>query len=208
MVQIIKKTTPKSLVEYKNAGNISYNDFPNKDDIRISLVQEQNELCAYCMGKIAADSTKMKIEHFKCQTAYPSLQLEYSNMLGCCKGNEGFPKKMQTCDTYKGDNILSLNPSNPSDFSKMQIIYSDDGTIKSLNSQFDKELNEVLHLNTNQLKNNRKNMIESAQIVLSLKKGTRTKAEIQKLIDKYKKQHKPFYGAAVYYLEKKLKSAQ
>jgi hypothetical protein len=103
---------------------------------------------------------------------------------------------------------LSLNPSNPSDFSKMQIIYSDDGTIKSLNSQFDKELNEVLNLNTNLLKNNRKNMIESAQIALSLKKGTRTKAEIKKLIDKYKKQHKPFYGAAVYYLEKKLKSAQ
>lgn len=208
MVQIIKKSAPKSLVEYKNAGNTSYDAFPNKRDIRISLVQEQNELCAYCMGKITADYKNMKIEHFKCQTANPELQLEYTNMLGCCKGNEGFPKKMQTCDTHKGDFYLSLNPSNPADFNKMQIIYSDDGTIKSLNSQFDKELNKVLNLNTNQLKNNRKDMIESAQLALSIKKGTRTKAEIQKLIDNYKRQHKPFYGAAVYYLEKKLKSAQ
>ena len=208
MVQIIKKTAPKSLVEYKIAGNTSYNDFSNKDDIRISLVQEQNELCAYCMGKIAADSTKMKIEHFKCQTTYPSLQLEYSNMLGCCKGNEGFPKKMQTCDTYKGDNILSLNPSNPSDFSKMQIIYSDDGTTKSLNSQFDKELNDVLNLNTNVLKANRKTMIESAKMALSSKKGTRSKVEIQKLIQKFEAAHKPYYGAAIYYLEKKLKGAK
>ena len=36
MVKIIKKTTPKSLVEYKNAGNISYNDFPNKFGIYLA----------------------------------------------------------------------------------------------------------------------------------------------------------------------------
>ena len=205
MIRIIKQSAPKSLVEYKTAGNISYEDFQSKDDIRKSLVQEQNELCAYCMGKIFADRTKMKIEHFKSQKTNPEFQLEYSNMLGCCMGNKGQSLKNQTCDTRKGDKKLLLNPSVKSDFDKMQIIYSDDGTIKSLNAEFDKEINDVLNLNTNSLKTNRKTMIDSAKLALSLKTGTRTKAVIQKIIQKFESAHKPYYGAAVYYLEKKLK---
>lgn len=208
MVQIIKQSAPKSLIEYKNAGNFSYNDFTEKDEIRKDLVQEQYGLCAYCMGKITADSTKMKIEHFKCQSSYPELQLEYSNMLGCCLGQTGKAFKQQTCDTHKGDMSLSLNPSKTIDFEKMQIVYSDDGTIKSLNVNFDKEINNVLNLNTNILKANRKTMIDSAKEILSLKSGTRSKLEIQKFINKFKNAHKPYYGAAVYYLEKKLKSVK
>lgn len=208
MVQIIKQSAPKSLTEYKNAGNISYEDFSFKDDIRKSLAQEQNELCSYCMGKIIAENTKMKIEHFKCQTKYPKLQLEYSNMLGCCLGQTGKPRKQQTCDTFKGDLELSLNPSLKTDFDKMQIFYTEDGTIKSLNLDFDKELNEVLNLNTAFLKANRKAMIDSAKLALEYKSGTRNKSEIQKLIQKYKSSNKPYYGAAVYYLEKKFKSAK
>ena len=121
MVHIIKQSAPKTLIQYKNSGNTAYNDFPEKDDIRKNLVQEQNELCAYCMSKISAESAKMKIEHFKCQSCFPELELEYSNMLGCCLGQSGKPHKQQTCDTYKGDLSLSLNPSNEIDFKKMQI---------------------------------------------------------------------------------------
>lgn len=208
MVQITKQSAPKTLIEYKNAGNKSYEDFAAKDELRKSLVLEQHELCAYCMGKIVADSTKMKIEHFKSQTSNPELQLEYSNMLGCCKGNEGQSKKNQTCDTHKGDMKLSFNPSVKNDFAKMQIVYSDDGTIKSLNIEFDREINEVLNLNTSFLKNSRKSMIDSARILISSKTGTRTKSEIQKLIKKFERLHEPYYGAAVYYLNKKLKSAK
>ena len=47
MVHIIKQSAPKTLIQYKNFGNTAYNDFPEKDDIRKNLVQEQNELCAY-----------------------------------------------------------------------------------------------------------------------------------------------------------------
>ena len=208
MVHIIKQSAPKTLIQYKNSGNTAYNDFPEKDDIRKNLVQEQNELCAYCMSKISAESAKMKIEHFKCQSCFPELQLEYSNMLGCCLGQSGKPHKQQTCDTYKGDSSLSLNPSNEIDFKKMQIVYTDDGTIKSLNETFDKELNDVLNLNTNVLKANRKTMIESEKMALSSKTGTRSKVEIQKLIQKFEAAHKPYYGAAIYYLEKKLKGAK
>lgn len=200
MLLIKKGNTPKELVEYKNSGNTSYESFQGKDAIRDSLISEQNRLCAYCMGKINTEN--MKIEHFKSQSKYPKLQLEYSNMLGCCDGGQGKPKKQQTCDTFKGDLELLLNPADEADFKKMHIYYTDDGSIFSENEEFNKQLNSVLNLNTNLLKNNRKDMIESAKLALSLKRGTRTKSEISNLIQKYKSQHKPYYGVAVYYLEK------
>ena len=206
MLYIKKDSTPNELTEYKNNGNNSYESFPQKHAIRVSLLNEQTQLCAYCMQRISVE--KMKIEHFKSQTSNPELQLEYSNMLGCCLGQEGKPYKQQTCDTHKGDMPLSLNPSVKSDFDKMRIMYSDDGAIISLDEKFDNEINTVLNLNTNLLKNNRRVMIEAAKQALNFKSGIRTKSEIEKLIDKFKSQHKPFYGAAVYYLEKKLKSAR
>lgn len=206
MVQINKTSAPKELVEYKNSGNTSYENFSHKDSIRTALLDEQFELCAYCMGRISI--VKMKIEHFKSQKKFPALQLEYSNMLGCCLGQAGKPHKQQTCDTFKGDLELSLNPSIKTDFTKMQIYYTGDGTIKSLNPDFDKQLNDVLNLNTNVLKANRKTMIDSAKLALPKKSGILCKSEIQKLIIKFENAHKPYYGVAIYYLIKKLKSAK
>lgn len=183
-----------------------YDSISNKEPIRGSLLDEQNNLCAYCMAAISKDN--MKIEHFKSQDAYPQYQLDYSNMLGCCKGNEGKPNKLQTCDTHKGNMELSLNPSIKADFEKMKLIYFDDGTISSLDDSFRKELDTVLNLNAAFLKAKRKEMIDSAKQQLNYKNNSRSKAFIEKLIQKYKTQNKPYYGAAVYYLEKKLKSAK
>lgn len=206
MIRIYKKDVPKELVEYEKSENASYEGFTQKEAIKHSLMEEQFGLCAYCMGRI--NDENMKIEHFKCQSNFPESQLDYHNMLGCCKGNEGMPYKQQTCDTHKGDKPLSLNPSLESDFDKMQIYYSAEGKICSLNEEFDKEINEVLNLNTGLLKNNRKAMIDSVKKTLSKKSGDRTKSEIEKLIKKYESDHKPYCGAALYYLRKKLRSAK
>ncbi|WP_051537856.1 retron system putative HNH endonuclease [Treponema sp. C6A8] len=225
MIYIQKHSSPKVLIELKkeiskgksfesvietlksqNKTVDFYDNISDKEPIRESLLDEQNNLCAYCMASISKDD--MKIEHFKSQSVYPQYQLDYSNMLGCCKGNEGKPNKLQTCDSYKGNKELSLNPSVKADFEKMELIYLEDGTISSRNESFNKELDDVLNLNAASLKAKRKEMIDSAKQQLNYKNNSRSKAFIEKLIQKYKTQHKPYYGAAVYYLEKKLKNAK
>lgn len=225
MIYIQKHSSPEVLIELKkviskgksfesvieslksqNKDVDFYDAIPDKEPIRTSLLDEQNNLCAYCMAAISKED--MKIEHFKSQSVYPQYQLDYSNMLGCCKGNEGKPNKLQTCDSYKGNKELSLNPSVKADFEKMELIYLEDGTISSRNESFNIELYDVLNLNAASLKAKRKEMIDSAKQQLNYKNNSRSKAFIEKLIQKYKTQHKPYYGAAVYYLEKKLKSAK
>lgn len=193
-------------LKHQNKDCDFYDKIADKEPIRESLLSEQNCLCAYCMAGISKDN--IKIEHFKSQANYPQFQLDYTNMLGCCRGNEGKPFKQQSCDTHKKDLDLSLNPSVKADFDKMQIIYLDDGTISSKNEKFNEELEKILNLNTPYLKGRRKEMIDSAKIRLNYKDNSRSKSFITKLIQEYKSQHKPYYGAAVYYLETKLKSAK
>lgn len=225
MIYIQKHNSPEVLIELKkkiskgksfesaietlknqNKDVDFYDNISDKESIRESLLDEQNNLCAYCMAAISKED--MKIEHFKSQSLYPQYQLDYSNMLGCCKGNEGKPNKLQTCDTRKGNMELSLNPSVKADFKKMKLIYFEDGTISSLDESFRKELNTVLNLNAAFLKSKRKEMIDSAKQQLNYKNNSRSRAFIEKLIQKYKTQQKPYNGAAVYYLEKKLKSTK
>lgn len=225
MIYIQKHNSPEVLIELKkkiskgksfesaietlknqNKDVDFYDNISDKESIRESLLNEQNNLCAYCMSAISKED--MKIEHFKSQSLYPQYQLDYSNMLGCCKGNEGKPNKLQTCDTHKGNMELSLNPSVKADFKKMKLIYFEDGTISSLDESFRKELNTVLNLNAAFLKSKRKEMIDSAKQQLNYKNNSRSRVFIEKLIQKYKTQHKPYNGAAVYYLEKKLKSTK
>lgn len=210
MLEISKTKAPNELIEYKNKGGKSYDEFENKDSIRKTLLKEQKGLCAYCMSRISINS--MKIEHFKPQSKYPELALEFKNMLGCCKGNEGFEHKFQSCDTHKGNDEISENPSVHNDFLKMEVSYSSDGKIKSENEIFDKEMNEILNLNVFTLIENRKSIYRGIIKELVKNPGRRTKAEIQKMIDNAKTltngNLEPYCGVALYFLEKHLKGAE
>ena len=42
-----------------------FDDFPDKDGLRRSLVKEQRGLCCYCLSTILADPLLMKIEPFR-----------------------------------------------------------------------------------------------------------------------------------------------
>lgn len=216
MIQIVKEREPQALTDYKHKGNNSYESFPEKEVIRDQLIKEQHGLCAYCMSRISnvkeyKDSIlyeHCKIEHFKPQSKYPGEQLNYKNLLGCCNGNEGKPFKFQTCDTHKGDNDLLFNPADLSDYNKMNIKFHKDGTIHSGNVVFDKQLDEVLNLNTYELKSSRKAVLDAAFNILNKKVGQRSNSEINKLISKYSAikdgKHKEFYYVVVYYLHKHL----
>ena len=216
MILIKKSVAPQVLADFKRNKNANFNDFEEKEIVKDYLIREQCGLCAYCMNRISKDvfyvdgerKTHCKIEHFKPQSKYPDLQLDYKNMLGCCSGNEGKPYKLQTCDTRKGNKLLMFNPSNENDSKKMDIRFYKDGTIHSGNKDFDDQLNNILNLNEPQLVSARKSVLDGVFNILNKKKGTRTKSELENYIKKISELdngfHKPFYYVAVYYLQKHL----
>lgn len=151
----------------------------------------------------------MKVEHFKCQHSHPELQLDYKNLLGCCKGNEGFGLKQQTCDTRKGASTLSYSPAIHANTVQRTITFSSNGKISASDTVYNNELNTVLNLNLKQLKDARASAWDAVEEQLSKKPGTRTRAEIQRLIDRYeslngKGQYVEYAGLILFYLRKKL----
>lgn len=182
MRAINKGLEPRSLTQHKAQPHSGFDNYRSKEELRESLVQEQQGLCCYCMGRIRGEPDHMKIEHWQCQTRFPLLQLAYSNLIGACLGGEGQPPSHQHCDTKKGDHGLKWNPANAAHAIESRIRYLSDGRIESPDQEFDHQLNSVLNLNHAYLRNNRKAVLEA---VLGWWRSTRPEqrnlnAQIQK----------------------------
>ncbi len=131
----------------------------DKSQLRTELLKEQGYLCAYCMARIKDEAQTTKIEHY--QPRNKTNQVQYSNLLIVCRGNEGSPAHATTCDTKKGNTSLYLNPQNRIHI--QSISYDSLGTIKSSDEKIDKDLNECLNLNNKYgyLVTNRKAALDS-----------------------------------------------
>lgn len=167
MRTITKGKEPASLTQHRltqpsDSYKPSYDNYPHKEALREVLVREQGGLCCYCMGRIYNDPTKMKIEHWQCQSRYPTKQLNYRNLLAACPGGEGQRSSHQHCDTKKGDDDLKWNPADPAHRIETRLQYGADGSIRSNDPDptFDTQLCQVLNLNLAKLKNNRKGVLD------------------------------------------------
>ncbi|QQZ28730.1 TIGR02646 family protein [Thiothrix subterranea] len=214
MRAIQKQQEPDELTQYRLQpcamydGDASFT--PVKAKIREHLLGEQGHLCADCMQRIRVDT--MKIEHWQCQDNHPNAQLDYKNMLGVCTGNEGQPPKNQTCDTRKGNADLKYHPANPTHRIDSQIKYLGNGKVLADDPEFDQQLNTVLNLNYSRLVQNRKRIVDDVIRLLGKKDGSRTPAQIQKILEHWlvpnrDNQLQPYSGVAVYFLTKRLKQA-
>jgi uncharacterized protein (TIGR02646 family) len=158
---ILKGPEPLSLITHRQTRYCSYDNYLSKDDLRHALISEQRGLCCYCIGRIHNGPTTMKIEHWKCQTRYPTEQLNYKNLMATCPGGAGLPERSQHCDTKKGDKDLNWNPAEPDHHIETRLRYEADGTIRSDDVEFDTQLNNVLNLNLPLLKSHRKGVLTS-----------------------------------------------
>ena len=226
MRQINKIQEPQSLMQHRANPPVLYHNLPlaAMNDLRANLLSEQGHICCYCMKripqKIEIDGTisyKMKIEHYKCQDNYPALQLNYSNLLGACTGNEGNPKKLQTCDTKKGNTDITINPISANPNCEKQIKYLSNGEIHSDNPIIDKELNDVLNLNMQTLVDGRREVFETVQNKVENEgkkyndKNIKVKyfeKELQWWLSLDSGKFKPYCMVAVYYLLKKIRQNQ
>lgn len=213
MRAIKKGQEPQELREYRCQPGAVY-DGPLftavKDAIREQLLREQGYLCAYCMARIDGKQQKIKVEHWRCQDNHADEQLDYKNLLAVCDGNEGEPFAMQTCDTRKGNQDLKYNPAALSHRIESQIRFIGDGRIEADDEEFDAQLNKVLNLNEDRLKKNRLRVLKAVKTILSQLPGSRTSAELQRLINKWSTPDQDGYlreycAVAIYYLRKRQK---
>jgi len=212
MRTILKRAEPNSLTEHRLAPGANYDNYRDKDTLRTCLVQEQRGLCCYCLARIRADRATMKIEHWHCQTNYADEQLDYSNLLGACGGNDGTRGSDHHCDTRKGDRDLSRNPANPMHHVEDLTRFQGDGRIVSTDPVFDVELNEVLKLNLRFLVNSRKAVLSAFQKGL-VKRGDLPRAVLEKWLRDWNGESdrgelRPFCQVVVYWLRKKLARSQ
>lgn len=207
MKKIIKQSEPRSLVEHRSQANANYENYPNKDDLRKSLLKEQGYICCYCMSRIKLD--EMKIEHWQPQTKYTSRQLDYRNLLGACMGNQGARPQNQHCDTRKADSEITINPIEGDKDCENLIKYRPDGKIYSDDVSVNHDLNETLNLNLGFLKKNRKDALDVVVRKLDEKFSNKTwaKTTVQKEIDKLNaKDENGFYDVYCQFIVSYLKS--
>ena len=147
MIPIKKNRVPISLIHFlkmnKSLQNISFEDLTAKvkADIKNSLLEEQNGVCAYCMRQI--EYNKMRVEHWLPQSQAVNSTLDYSNMLGVCNGEIGSD---YCCDNFRGkvgygnNGNVKFNPAEPTHYSLLKIRYKPMGEICSDDKDFDKKL--------------------------------------------------------------------
>ena len=153
-------------------------------------------------GKIDATS---KIEHILSQENHKNLQMNYGNMVICCPGkmNDG----ELHCDSSKGENDLFCSPLSRT--AMMTIQYNpSDGRIKSSNPNYDREINDVLNLNTQILMDNRSETWNAVCDYLTTQGWTLS--NVRKELDRYQCKNIegkriPYCGIVIYFLTKKLR---
>lgn len=212
MIYIQKGPEPASLTEYKKQ-QYAYFDGCNKEDIREKLLEEQGDLCAYCMRRI--DKDHMKIEHWYPEDRLSEQErLDYRNMLGVCEGHiDGQRGKEDTCDTQKGNQLITVDPRDARTINEIKY-RSRSGEIYSDNAEIQKDLDKTLNLNSrgHRLPQNRKDTLDAVISELSRRnpKGNWTKGKLESFIAEYSKkdakgQKKEYLGIVLWYLNKKMK---
>lgn len=180
MRAIRKAREPRSLETFRNRRSGGYEEYPEKQDLRNALVQEQRGLCCYCMGRIRAEPGAMKIEHWRPRRRFPEDALRYRNLLAACCGGEGEPKSGQHCDTRKGDTEIRWNPAEPSHRIEERVRYGATGRISSDDEDFDRDLNETLNLNLPRLVNGRKGRLDA--VVAGFRRRSQSREQVERIL--------------------------
>lgn len=205
MRKIDKGREPASWTRYRQTPGAVYEP---SEDLRESLLKEQGFICAYCMRRIPTKDSNSnetsRIEHILCRQKYPERQLDYRNMVICCPGavDGNFH-----CDKSKDNSDITFDLFQQRCMDTLS--YSTgDGTIRSSDDTYDREINEVLNLNHALLKRNRHRTLTGVINQLN-KKDSWKRSQIRTLLNEWDSKdgegtYKPYNGIVVWFLKKKL----
>jgi len=215
MIAINKNAEPNELLEYRLSPSATYdgpNFTPVKEAIRISLLEEQGYICAYCMQRIQDNRLKTKIEHWQSQSGFPEFQLDYRNFLAVCDGRQGDSYKNTHCDTHRGNDPLKYNPSSSRTPINTLLKYSSSGRVTSDEPLMEKDI-ATLNLNQIRMIGNRLEVLSVLADYLNKDSNSRTKPELRKLLFKWESRDsnnmlKPYCGVAIFIIKKKMTRIQ
>jgi uncharacterized protein (TIGR02646 family) len=228
MKYIKKGKEPESLANKRQTDGAIYEA---EASWQVQLLEDQGYLCAYCMGRISLARDKngkprIEIEHYLSKKLHPSLGLVWKNMLGVCNGTFGMDSH---CDKTKGkkneqetfikgksDGDVMLNILDPLNIKKSEriVTYSSSGEIllntmnPDLEQKISEDLNYILNLNDDKLKQARKNVMDVAKEILTKKHhiGTWSVRDIDREISDWSSKtkegrYKAYCQAAIWFLE-------
>lgn len=219
MIKINKRSEPREWTAFRLTSGAEYEAKPYLVD---ALLEEQGYICAYCERRIPVrdltgtpGAEDHKVEHVLCREKHPEKEhsMDYQNMVACCPGrcHSGEPH----CDTSKGDRDLSFSPVNSDIIDTLS--YKNDGEIVSSRDDWNTEINVVLNLNQEFLKENRKYAWLGVIKIINKATPNRKRALIESTLEKYKQRHpfsykgkpttayKEYCGFICYMLERRLK---
>lgn len=196
MKHIKKGSEPPLMVAHRKQNDANFCNIPtnSKNQLKTYLLAEQGHICCYCMQRIKKDT--MKVEHWKPQKKYSEMQLDYKNLLASCKGGEGKIKKLQHCDTSKGEDEITISPVDADKSCERLVKFKGNGMLYSDDPDIDDELNRILNLNTVILKNNRSTIMRQVIEEMTRQKGKKSEWPVQyarKMIEKYQSKHSGKY---------------
>lgn len=135
MRKIVKRSSPPEFEQFKtnyqtkNGREAKFDELPGSEKriLKMSLIDEQYGLCCYCMKKI--DWYNSHVEHFVPQSADPTKDMAYDNLLASC---EGYKNGRENCG-HKKDSWYSayLTVSPLDDLCEQIFEFTADGRIKS-----------------------------------------------------------------------------
>ncbi|HIO30265.1 retron system putative HNH endonuclease [Marinobacter salarius] len=207
MRTIQKISEPASLTAHRKKPHANYDNYPDKDSLRQTLVTEQLGLCCYCQSRIRPDAAKMKIEHWRCQADHPQLQLDYQNLLAACLGGTGLAQSEQHCDTAKANQDLSFPLTDRARPIEQKLKFLANGRVESEDIGIETDLNMVLNLNQSRLVKNRKAVLTAFQQRLQTGKKLDVSKELSKWDGSTGGEMPEFSQVISYYLYKKLRRA-
>lgn len=156
----------------------------------------------------------MKIEHRVAQSMDEARDLEWSNLLGACRGELSSPSgrgaNVLHCDSSKGDQAIDIDPTNATHIACL--FYEPGGTLRSSRPNHQDEINGVLNLNVLPLRERRTRVLAVVQLELNKRFGARTlpKVQVKRLLELYRSprgDQPPFVGFLCWWLERAQRKA-
>jgi uncharacterized protein (TIGR02646 family) len=207
MKYLVKGKEPHVLTTYRESGE-TWDDFSlakGKKEVKNQLLTEQANQCAYCTQSISFDS--MKVEHWFPRNPSDilekekgeSLQLNFKNIFAVCQGCIG---KEQHCDTHKAEKIITISPL--SKYHIDSIRYNKKGEMISSNSALQDDIDSVLRLNIDELKEVRSRVLKRFIIILERKTRRKRIINFPKLLDIYQRKNEPMNRIIITYIERKV----
>lgn len=173
---------------------------PERDAMRRSLYAEQTGQCVYCGRRIWLDQREpFHVEHFRPQSKYDALQLDYHNLFLSC-GPEGDHGPRGTCGDHKGDwfeENCHIAPAPDSCAERFR--FRSSGQIAGDGTAEAEKMIEVLNLEHRGLRAARRDLIENLD--RQLNEGERGQDLLQDYLDTDHRGARPgFANVAIGYL--------